>query len=111
MSTLTIPISKKDFELIKQGIKKRIYLEINYKYLSMFCTKLEASVHNKYNNFDIGFHLKWDSELNYDTIEFVVYSAGFALLFKNPKIEIGYGKKDTDKEQKLYFIVTWGELL
>lgn len=110
MNTLTIPINKKDFELIKQGIKKRIYLEINYKYLSMLCTKLEASVPNKYNNFDIGFHLKWDSELNYDTIKFVYKSLDLILIFKNPEITIDYGKKEYGAEEgKLYFVITWEE--
>lgn len=105
-NTLTIPISEKELNLIEQGIKKEYYLEINSRNLSKFCTQLEIFKPNKYNNFDIGFHLKWNSELNYELLKFV--SSELILIFKTPEITIDYGKKEYGAEEgKIYFVVTW----
>lgn len=113
MKTLTLPLKKQWFDLIKAGVKKEEYREIKPRYLEMFCTTLEAFEANHSNNFDVSFHLKWQEEQGFDTL---VFTLGYPkagdkerrLEFKNPKIRIGTGKPEWGAERgKNYFVITW----
>lgn len=116
--TLYLPLKKKWFNMIKDGIKKEEYREIKPKYLALFCDFVhEASEPNKYNEFDVGFHLMWPMDFSekYDTL---VFTLGYPkandperrLEFNNPKIRIGEGKPEWGAEPgKKYFVITWDE--
>ena len=113
MKTLTLPLKKEWFDLIKAGIKKEEYREIKPRYLEMFCRQLSIHGPSKYNNFDVSFHLKWPEEQGFDRL---VFTLGYPkstdkerrLEFKNPKIRIGEGCPEWGAEPgKLYFVITW----
>lgn len=115
MKTLTLSLKKQWFDMIKAGIKKEEYREIKPRYFEMFCKQLSIHDPNKYNNFDVSFHLKWPEELGFDTLFFTL---GYPkaddterrLTFKNPKIRIGTGRPEWGAEPgKNYFVITWEE--
>ena len=103
MKTLTLPLKKKWFDLIKAGIKKEEYREINNYWKARF---IAASViftgqilaFSKFENivFTIGYPKSTDKERR--------------LEFKNPEIRIGEGRPEWGAEPgKLYFVITWEE--
>lgn len=115
MKTLTLPLKRKWFDMIKSGVKLEEYREIKPRYLEMFCTTLRGFEANHSNNFDVSFHLKWPEEQGFDTL---VFTLGYPkagdterrLTFKNPRIRIGTGKPEWGAEPgKLYFVITWEE--
>lgn len=113
MKTLTLSLKKEWFDMIKTGIKKEEYREIKPRYLEMFCKQLSIHGPNKYNNFDVSFHLKWPEEQGFDTLVFTLgypkaSDASRRLEFKNPKIRIGTGKPEWGAVPgKNYFVITW----
>ena len=121
MKTLTLPLTKKWFDLIKAGIKKEEYREIKPHYISQFI-KFEPLKKDVIEHYKIGFD---EGEINgmendlllleYDKL---VFTLGYPkaddtsrrLVFKNPKIRIDYGKPEWGAEpNKLYFVITWEE--
>lgn len=115
MKTLTLSLKKKWFDLIKTGIKKEEYREIKPRYLGMFCQQKIIHGPNKYNDFDVGFHLPFPENQEYDKLEFTLAYPSRAetdkwLTFKNPKIRIGTGKPEWGAELgRLYFVITWDD--
>ena len=115
MKTLTLPLKRKWFDMIKSGVKLEEYREIKPRYLEMFCTTLRGFEANHSNNFDVSFHLKWPEEQGFDTL---VFTLGYPkagdterrLTFKNPRIRIGTGNPEWGAESgKQYFVITWEE--
>lgn len=115
MKTLTLPLKRKWFDMIKSGEKKEEYREIKPQYLRMFCTTLRGFEANHSNNFDVSFHLKWPEEQGFDSLVFTLGypkadDAERRLTFKNPKIRIGTGMPEWGAEPgKTYFVITWEE--
>lgn len=107
MKTLTLPLKKKWFDLIKSGIKKEEYREIcDYwgvrfssrdVWANEFCIKDVSEIELKRFNrlvFTLGYPKADDSERR--------------LEFRNPKIRIDKGKPEWGAEpNKLYFVITW----
>lgn len=93
---LTLPLKGEWFDMIKSGIKKEEYREINPYWVTRLFPKSER--------FDV------------DTFDEIVFTKGYPrkndqsrrLIFQNPKIRIGYGKEEwgADKNRK-QFIITW----
>ena len=115
MKTLTLPLKKKWFDMIKSGVKKEEYREIKAKYFEMFCLFIKAWPLNKYNNFDVSYHLLWPEEFK-EKFDTLVFTLGYPkaddterrLVFKNPKIRIGEGNPEWGAEPgKQYFVITW----
>ena len=99
--TLQLALKKKWFDMIKAGIKKEEYREINNYWKSRF---IAASViftgqilaFSKFENivFTLGYPKSTDNERR--------------LEFNNPKIQIGEGRPEWGAEPgKLYFVITW----
>lgn len=121
MKTLTLPLKKQWFDLIKSGEKKEEYREIKPYYIRQFI-KFEPLKNDLIR--DYNFHISFDEgeingiegellNLKYDVLEF---SLGYPkaddterrLEFKNPKIRIGQGKPEWGAEYgKQYFVITW----
>ena len=101
MATLTLSLKRKWFDMIKSGVKKEEYREINRYWIS----RLVAAM--------VPFTGTVLSFTNFDTL---VFTLGYPkaddterrLLFKNPRIRIGEGKPEWGAEPgKQYFIITW----
>ena len=113
MKTLTLPLKKKWFDMIKAGIKKEEYRDIKPRYLQMFCETTFAHGPIFMPVFSVDFSLHSLEELGYDTL---VFTLGYPkaddserrLVFKNPRIRIDEGKPEWGAEQgKQYFVITW----
>ena len=105
MKTLTLPLKKKWFDLIKAGIKKEEYREIKQHYISRFCEQLKSRIF-------------YPGESGVKIFDRLVFTLGYPkagdkerrLEFKNPKIRIGEGRPEWGAEPgKLYFVITWEE--
>ena len=103
MKTLTLPLKKKWFDLIKAGIKKEEYREIKPYYNTRFCEPLKSKIF-------------YPGETGVKTLDRLVFTLGYPkagdterrLTFKNPKIRIDEGKPEWGAEpNKLYFVITW----
>lgn len=111
MKTLTLSLKKKWFDMIKSGVKKEEYREIKSKYLDMFCNKIKVHEPNKYNEFSVGYKLRWNIE--YDKLVFTLGypksdDAERRLVFKNPRIRIDTGNPEWGAEPgKQYFVISW----
>lgn len=117
MATLTLPLKKKWFDLIKAGIKKEEYRECSDYWISRFnklCSCFEYVFVGSHPNC-IGERRVMIScdHLNCDRL---VFTLGYPkagnterrLEFKNPKIRIGTGKPEWGADpNKLYFVITW----
>ena len=121
MKTLTLPLQRKWFDMIKSGEKKEEYREISKFWSTRF---LGASLTEKFNLVDYKFVIlqKLKDDLNVifgiDKFESLIFTLGYPnaddterrLTFKNPKIRIGYGKPEWGAEPgKMYFVISWGE--
>lgn len=123
MKTLTLPLKKKWFDMIKAGVKKEEYREMSLYWKSRFIPD--------YNDYDLE-HLIAHNSLHNDCYKRVteelehqhflkhfdrlVFTLGYPkagdterrLTFKNPKIRIGTGKPEWGAEPgKVYFVITW----
>ena len=105
MSTLTLILKRKWFDLIKAGIKKEEYREIKPYYNTRFCEPLKSRIFRP-------------GETGVKTFDRLVFTLGYPkatdngrrLEFKNPKIRIGTGKPEWGAEPgKNYFIISWEE--
>lgn len=103
MKTLTLPLKRKWFDLIKSGIKKEEYRDLN----DFWKKRLYES-----NDITSG---KWHLPKSFDTL---VFTLGYPkaddterrLVFKNPKIRIDTGNPEWGAESgKQYFVITWEE--
>ena len=103
MKTLTLSLNKQWFDMIKSGIKKDEYREINRYWIA----RLVAAT--------VPFTGTVLSFTNFDTL---VFTLGYPkaddterhLKFKNPKIHIGTGRPEWGAEPgKTYFVISWEE--
>ena len=119
MKTLTLPLKKKWFDLIKSGIKNEEYREIGMFWSVRF---LGVTIAKKFNLVDYKFveaqNIREDlnAVLTIDNYEKLFFTLGYPkagdterrLEFKNPKIRIGKGRPEWGAEPgKLYFVITW----
>ena len=105
MKTLTLPLKKQWFDMIKSGVKKEEYREIkSYWKKRLRNITLKTKLSTVYEGFQ-----------RYDRL---VFTLGYPkaddterrLTFKNPKIRIGTGKPEWGAEPgKNYFVITWSE--
>jgi hypothetical protein len=103
MKTLTLSLKKQWFDLIKAGVKKEEYREINRYWIARLVAAMEPFTGTvlSFTNFDtlvftLGYPKADDSERR--------------LEFKNPKIRIGTGKPEWGAEPgKTYFVISWEE--
>ena len=105
MKTLTLPLKKKWFDMIKSGVKKEEYREIKpYWKKRLRNIALKTDLSTVYEGFQ-----------RYDRL---VFTLGYPkaddmerrLTFKNPKIRIGTGRPEWGAEPgKNYFVISWGE--
>lgn len=119
MKTLTLPLKKKWFDMIKAGEKKEEYRRFgsvpkdlldlkeirkilywnNRLIKEIFLEKGKDQCTYRFNHFDrlvftLGYPKAEDTERR--------------LVFKNPKIHIGTGKHEWGAEPgKMYFVITW----
>lgn len=100
-ATLTLTLKRKWFDLIKAGIKKEEYREINRYWIA----RLVAAM--------VPFTGTVLSFTNFDTL---VFTLGYPkaddterrITFKNPKIRINTGKPEWGAEpNKEYFVISW----
>jgi hypothetical protein len=122
MKTLTLPLKKKWFEMIKSGQKKEEYREMSLYWKCRFLPN--------YNDYDLEYLIAHNS-LHNDCYERVteelerhilkhfdnlVFTLGYPkkgdtsrrLEFKNPRIRIGTGRPEWGaKERVNYFCITW----
>ena len=103
MKTLTLPLKKKWFDMIKAGVKKEEYREVN----SYWIARLVAAM--------VPFT---GTVLSFTNFNRLVFTLGYPkaddidrrLTFKNPKIRIGTGRTELGAEPgKNYFVITWEE--
>ena len=120
MKTLTLPLKKKWFDMIKSGEKKEEYREIKDHYFHTLYNYAEMQkffgIPPQPYYFDRPqvFHTK-QFQKSFDRL---VFTLGYPktddterrLTFKNPKIHIGTGKPEWGAESgKQYFVITWEE--
>ena len=103
MKTLTLPLKKEWFDLIKAGIKKEEYREINRYWVARLVAAMEPFT---------------GTVLSFTDFDRLVFTLGYPkaddterrLEFKNPKIRIGEGRPEWGAEPgKLYLVITWEE--
>lgn len=112
MKTLTLPLKKKWFDMIKDGVKKEEYREITDYYRTRFFDGwdyIKAGAIWWYNE-------KFEQYPSYKYFDTLVFTLGYPkadgterrLVFKNPKICIGTGRTEWGAEYgKQYFVITW----
>lgn len=117
MATLTLPLKRKWFDMIKSGEKKEEYREIKPRYIGILFNRREmletmglcsASAFNaEHMPKPLMFSKHFDK---------LVFTLGYPkaddterrLVFKNPKIRIGTGRPEWGAEPgKHYFVITW----
>lgn len=103
MKTLTLPLKKKWFDMIKSGVKKEEYREIKpyWKIRLRNAQKISqlTTVYSGFKNFDkVVFTLAYPkADDNEHRLE-----------FNNPHIYIGKGRPEWGAEPgKNYFVITW----
>lgn len=120
-NTLYLPLKKKWFNMIKDGIKKEEYREIKPFYIKRFIKfkPLKIDLINDYEKgFDEGEINGMENELTITSQKFkkVVFTLAYPsteekdrrIKFNNPKIRIGEGKPEWGAEPgKKYFVITW----
>ena len=101
MATLTLPLKRKWFEMIKAGVKKEEYREINRYWTGRLVAAMVPLT---------------GTVLSFTNFDTIVFTLGYPkaddterrLVFKNPKIRIGTGRPEWGAEPgKLYFVITW----
>lgn len=128
--TITLPLKKKWFDLIKSGEKKEEYREITPYWISRFVKvpkwKVEhiletpeillhdMSVVSNYEYLERGL-INLESKCKNTKLEFTLGyprkdDSSRRMVFKNPSIRIGCGKPEWGAEPgKQYFVITWEE--
>ena len=122
MKTLTLPLKRKWFDLIKDGTKKEEYRSINSYWIkrllkcterdldAVWCRHMALSNPTEILN---NFLVRNDWLKHFDKL---VFTLGYPradnterrLVFKNPKVRIGQGKPEWGAELgKEYFVITW----
>lgn len=103
MKTLTLPLKKQWFDMIKSGVKKEEYREIkSYWKKRLRNIALKTDLSTVYEGFQ-----------RYDRLIFTLAypkadDSERRLEFKNPHIRIGEGKPEWGAEPgKMYFVITW----
>lgn len=103
MKTLTLPLKKKWFNMIRRGKKLEEYREIG-KY---WTKRLLKNYPEYYANHDLARFKKFDK---------LVFTLGYPkaddtrrrLEFKNPDVHVGTGRPEWGAEPgKPYFVITW----
>lgn len=118
MKTLTLPLKRKWFDMIKSGEKKEEYRELKYHWLiRLFRVKEIQEFYGVSDMTPLASGIAQETfAREYDRL---VFTLGYPkagdterrLEFKNPKIRIGQGKPEWGAEPgKQYFIITWGGL-
>ncbi len=121
MKTLTLPLKKQWFDLIKAGVKKEEYRYIKPHYIRQFIKfePLKNDLIRDYNfhrGFDEGEINGIENELLNLKYDRLVFTLGYPkaddterrLEFRNPKIRIGTGRTEWGAEYgKQYFVITW----
>lgn len=113
--TLTLPLKKKWFEMIKSGEKKEEYREVSDYWVRRFIAVTEERYFNKDRtyNLDAIKSEKYHPFKYYSKVEFTLGypkkdDTSRRLVFGNPKIEIRTGKPEWGAEKdKKYFVITW----
>lgn len=109
MKTLTLPLKKQWFDMIKSGIKKEEYREIRDYWGVRFAGR------DVWAN---EFCIKDVSEIALKHFDCLVFTLGYPkagdkerrLVFKKPKIRIGTGRTEWGAEPgKMYFVISWEE--
>ncbi|MCQ2183025.1 MAG: hypothetical protein MJY89_06445 [Bacteroidales bacterium] len=108
MKTLTLPLKRKWFNMIRAGVKLEEYREIG-KYWAKRLLKNYPEYYNKIQ----ALH---DSANGFKKFDKLIFTLGYPkandtsrrLEFNNPKIRIGTGRPEWGAEPgKTYFIITW----
>ena len=108
MKTLTLPLKRKWFNMIKRGKKLEEYREIG----EYWAKRLLKNYPEYYNQIQV-LH---DVANGFKKFDKLVFTLGYPrnddtsrrLEFKNPKIRIGTGRPEWGaKPGKVYFIITW----
>ena len=124
MKTLTLPLKKKWFDLIKAGIKKEEYREQSEYWIKRLLTCSEKFLDALWDNASV--YPNSTEILNRDLknlfrikhFDRLVFTIGYPkstdaerrLEFKNPKIRIGEGRPEWGAVPSiLYFVITWEE--
>lgn len=124
MKTLTLPLKKEWFDLIKAGIKKEEYRVQNEYWIKRLLTCDEKFLDALWDRASV--YPNSTEVLNRDLknlfrikhFDRLVFTLGYPkavdkerrLEFKNPKIRIGTGKPEWGAEPgKNYFVITWEE--
>ena len=122
MKTLTLPLKKKWFDMIKTGVKKEEYRAANEYWATRLVGKGNFAKEDYCGpkEFDLCFFgfesLTWTNDLKFIHFDKLVFTLGYPkagdierrLVFKNPKIRIGKGRHEWGAEYgKMYFVITW----
>lgn len=119
MATLTLPLNRKWFDMIRAGVKLEEYREIKPHYIRQFI-KFDPLKKDAIEHYKIGFD---EGEINgmenalllleYDKLVLTLAypkanNTSRRMEFNNPKIRIGEGRPEWGAEPgKNYFIITW----
>ena len=127
MKTLTLPLKKKWFDMIKSGEKKEEYRECSDHWIRRFVKDFKTMSDFRFEMcFRAGMFLTDYPRLVSDVqdclngLEYdrLVFTLGYPkaddaerrMVFKNPKIRIDEGKPEWGAESgKKYFVITWEE--
>ena len=105
-NTLTLPLKKKWFEMIKSGCKPEEYRDFNY-YWAKRLTHNDLSPTKHINGIPVG---------PFKHFNLVVFTSGYPsksekeriITFHSPTIHIGTGKPEWGAEPgKTYFVIRW----
>jgi len=124
MKTLTLPLKRKWFDLIKAGIKKEEYREQSEYWIKRLLTCSEKFLDALWDNASV--YPNSTEILNRDLkncfrikrFDRLVFTLGYPkaddterrLVFKNPKIRIGTGRPEWGAAAGVnYFCITWEE--
>ena len=115
MSTLTLPLKRKWFDLIKAGVKKEEYREIKDHYFHQFYNYAEMQdflgVPPQPYHFDRP--QEFNTKLFQKNFDLLVLRNGYRadspkITLKNPKIRIDTGKPEWGAVPRmLYFVISW----
>ena len=111
MATLTLPLKKKWFDMIKSGEKKEEYRDTNYYWVARLLKNARNPISGNFESPDGRTFVK-----EFKRFDTLVFTLGYPkaddterrLVFKNPSIRIGEGKPEWGaKAGKLYFVISW----
>lgn len=111
MATLTLPLKKKWFDMIKSGEKKEEYRDTNYYWVARLLKNARNPISGNFESPDGRTFVK-----EFKRFDTLVFTLGYPkaddterrLVFKNPSIRIGEGKPEWGAEAgKQYFVISW----